>query len=114
MHKQGSDKENMAPDEFLCDFCHRPWAEDRPMIEGHQGSIICGACLTVAFTAMASPAGLTPADGTKCNLCLETRAEFGPMWQSPRYEEAWVCTRCADQAAETLEEDTETPWSRPK
>lgn len=101
---------------FVCDFCREHWADDRPMVEGHQGSLICSRCLTVAISqALIAGDGMTPdrRATAKCTLCLEHRGEFGRYWQSPLYAEACVCERCILQSADTLESDPESTWRRP-
>jgi hypothetical protein len=53
----------MSVSDFLCDFCGRAWDGAFPMVEGHQGSLICGGCLSVAWlevgvaAARGAPAG---------------------------------------------------------
>lgn len=97
---------------FLCDFCRRHWEPDRPMVEGHQGSLICGHCLTAAYASVVrldQAAALPP--GAKCTLCLEERPD--KHWTSPLHPECAVCARCIRQAAGTLSKDKESAWSRP-
>jgi len=97
---------------FKCDFCRKPWAEERPMVEGHRGSLICADCLTVAYTQVfLASAGTPRPEGAVCTLCLEPRDAM--YWTSPLYEEARVCKRCINQAAVTLERDPDHPWKRP-
>jgi hypothetical protein len=113
MQRQGADPEAMSWDDFLCDFCGRPWAEDRPMVEGHRGSIICGRCLTVAY-AEAVLAGTDDAHrpDEPCCLCLEAaRAE--PHWRSPARDQALACRRCIKQSAGVLTKDPDSGWTRP-
>lgn len=112
MHRPGADPDRMAMSDFLCDFCRREWTEDAPMIEGHRGSIICGRCLTVAYTEtiLGGRGGAPP--GASCTLCLETRAD--PMWPSPSFPEAMICARCIRQAAGALSKDKESGWKRPE
>lgn len=105
-------------DMFVCDFCSRPWADDRPMVEGHRGSLVCAGCLSAAYTEVAllkaGVPGPTPADGPgapACTMCLERRPE--PHWVSPIRPEARVCRRCIKQSATTMEKDPETGWKRP-
>lgn len=80
------------------------------MIEGHQGSIICADCMTIAFTDMAAGENLAP-DGYTCTTCLEQRDQIG--WRSPKFEEALICKRCLKQAATRLEKDEDFTWTRP-
>ncbi len=99
-------------DFFKCDFCRAPWAEDRPMVEGHQGSLICSRCLSAAYAEIVHARGGAPLppDAT-CAMCLEHRSE--PCWNSPLAEAARICTRCIKQSAGTLEHDEESGWKRP-
>jgi hypothetical protein len=96
---------------FKCDFCRRAWAEDRPMVEGHQGSLICSSCLSTAYTDVVLADGGTQLAGGMCTLCLEQRDD--PQWQSPLFEEARICRRCIKQSAGTLEHDPDHAWKRP-
>lgn len=117
MRREGCDEDNLAMEDFLCDYCGNEWTDDRPMVEGHHGSCVCGRCLTVAYTEL----GLTvrggdsgssegvPA-GAKCNLCLEVREES--IWKSP-VREAYLCRRCAKQSAGVLQKDKDNAWSKP-
>ncbi len=111
MHRPGSDALNMEPTDFLCDFCHKPWSEDRPMVEGHQGSLICAPCICTAYTHLVlAGAGIDSAFADiKCTMCIELRGGTDAYWQSPIYESACICRRCLDQGIETLEADTDTP-----
>ncbi len=98
-------------DFFKCDFCMKPWSEGLPMVEGHQGSLICAHCLSVAYTALAlnnensAPAGYT------CSMCLEQRDD--PAWVSPIRAEGVICKRCARQAATGLQKDPDSNWQKP-
>ena len=96
---------------FRCDFCASPWAEDRPMIEGHRGSLICGQCLRTAFTVLAIQRQGREPGGWTCTMCIEERTQ--PGWQSPLRPEATVCLRCVKQSATQMEKDPDTAWSRP-
>lgn len=106
---------------FKCDFCRQPWADDRPMVEGHQGSLICSACLSVAYVhvhaaeapaAQQKRAGDSPeTPGPVCRMCLESRP--GPRWSSPLDAAAIACKRCIRQAAGVLERDPDYGWRRP-
>jgi len=82
------------------------------MVEGHRGAIICGRCLTVAYTEVVLH-GLDSAHepGAACSLCLEQRDEA--MWTSPAREHAHACRRCIKQAAGVLTKDKESGWTRP-
>lgn len=105
----------MRPEDFLCDFCGGCWREDRPMVEGHHGSLVCGSCLTAAFRATWLPGGVPAArEGAgECRLCLEARDE--PHWRGPTG--GLACRRCVKMAAVMLERDADRPegerWRRP-
>jgi len=112
MHRQGCDPENMDAQDFLCDFCERCYAPDRPMVEGHRGSLICGQCLSVAFAALwYAKTGLEAPKGEVCMLCLAENGD--PIWRSPLREEKFVCKRCAKQSAVMFERDPDSGWKRP-
>lgn len=111
MHRPDADPANMQLADFLCDTCHRAWDGQFPMVEGHQGALVCGNCLTIAYTEVvlndldAAPAGVS------CRLCLEERDE--PHWLSPVDDEAAVCRRCIKQAAGRLHKDADWEWTKP-
>lgn len=98
---------------FKCDFCRRAWAEDRPMVEGHQGSLICSGCLTAAFVEVINSKGgvARSDDHEKCTMCLETRDD--PHWRSPMFETALICRRCIRQSAQAMSKDPDSNWKRP-
>jgi hypothetical protein len=117
MHRPGSDPLDMRAEDFLCDFCGEHWREDRPMVEGHHGSLVCGTCLTAAFRATWLASG-TAGDGADppadaCRLCLERRDE--PHWRGATG--GLACKRCVKMAAVMLERDADRPeaerWKRP-
>ncbi len=111
MRKPTTDPDNVQMSDVLCDFCRREWTDDLPVIEGHQGSIICGFCLATAYrTVMLNKMNTAP-EGYKCVMCLENRSELA--WQSPAYPEAVACKRCINQAAATLSKDKEIGWKKP-
>ncbi len=98
---------------FLCDFCSMPWSESRPMVEGHRGSIICGACLSIAFTEVVHlQSGYEPTKGETCVLCLET-GRPDPHWKSPVNENKIACRRCIKQSAGVLKKDPDNDWTKP-
>lgn len=109
-------------DFFICDFCRAPWSQSRPMVEGHKGSLICGPCLSVAYTetvlgkqgvmGVRGPVHPAEAPGPWCTMCLERREQF--YWTSPLHPEARCCTRCIRQSAGTLEKDEDAHWRRPR
>ncbi len=111
MHRQGINPENATPGDFLCDFCGQCWADDRPMVEGHRGSLICAKCLTLAFDELWNRlAGEPIPEGSTCVLCLERRDD--PAWASPM-NASLVCKRCAKQSVVMLERDPDSNWKRP-
>lgn len=98
-------------DFFICDFCRQSWAEDRPMVEGHRGSLICGPCLTVAYTELVHLHAGAERAKTLCAMCLEHRDQ--PQWESPLHPEVHACIRCVRQAAGVMSKDVESGWKRP-
>ena len=118
MRNPEADENNLQLSDFWCDFCHRPWSESIPMVEGHHGSIACGNCLSLAYRALviddapdAKPEkGSTT--GPTCTLCLEQRTQA--MWQSPMFEDAWACLRCVKLAARAVEKDPDFEWRAPE
>lgn len=98
-------------DYFKCDFCRRGWSDDRPMVEGHQGSLVCAACLTIAYTEVWLLGGGAEHAAAQCAMCLETRDEA--KWASPIHPESLVCKRCIKQSAVMLERDEDYHWKRP-
>ncbi len=98
---------------FKCDFCREVWAEDRPMVEGHRGSLICSHCLTVAYsTVWLAKAGVTVSETSTCALCLEHHET--PHWDSPLYPGTYACKRCINQSARILQKDVESGWKIPQ
>jgi hypothetical protein len=93
-----------------CDFCRARFG-DAAMVEGHQGSLICLSCLTVAYAEVALGGGGQEHAGKRCTLCLEERSQA--QWESPAAGGARACLRCIRQAATALEKDPETGWRRP-
>lgn len=121
MRKPGTDENNVQMSDVLCDFCQREWTEDEPMLEGHQGSCICGKCLTLAYLDVVVHKNDTSPDDFKCPMCLESnadRAELGragePGWRSPVREEATICRRCIKLAAGALHKDKSYDWRKPE
>lgn len=99
-------------DYFKCDYCRRSWAEDRPMVEGHRGSLICGQCLTVAYAeVVVQNLGSAVAPDAVCRMCLEHRE--GLHWTSPVQETEHICVRCIKQSAGVLVKDKESGWKKP-
>jgi len=126
MQRPGMDPDNATPADFICDFCLRPWADERPMVEGHKGSLICSSCLSLSFDELWNRQSGTPSDRV-CNLCLEQRNE--PCWSPPRWPATGpevtpdlpinvatppiACKRCTKQSVVMLERDPDSNWKRP-
>lgn len=115
MRKPGTDPQNVGMSDVICDFCHREWTEDVPMIEGHHGSCICGRCLRVAHAEVVEQGHGSAGDYT-CPMCLEAEPDRRAMdrageagWQSPLGEGAVICRRCIELAARALEKDRGRP-----
>ena len=78
MHRKGINPDNVKPQDILCDYCgEAAWAAGHACIEGHQGSIVCGDCLTKAYTFIVLDGNSQDSDA-KCKMCLEHRDE--PLW----------------------------------
>lgn len=98
---------------FKCDFCHSPWDDQRPMVEGHRGALICGNCLSIAYTEIVHlDTGVTPAREQACVLCLENGRD-GLHWVSPMDEKVIACRRCIKQSAGVLHKDDDINWRKP-
>lgn len=102
----------MQPSDFMCDFCERAWDGTFALVEGHQGSLICGSCLTIAYRCVVLHQGEAVGPGLRCTLCLEEREQS--EWQSPVRDEAIACERCIRQASQSMEKDEDIGWSRPR
>lgn len=113
MRREGCDPTNVQMSDVLCDFCAKEWTDARPMVEGHQGSCICGDCLAEAYRAIVlhpPPAAQAPA---RCTLCLEDRDE--PTWAAtPAAGAARACRRCVRQSAAVLAKDPDFGWRKPE
>jgi hypothetical protein len=110
MRRDGCDEENLKPQDFLCDFCLNHWAEDRPMVEGHRGSLICSRCLTEAYrTVIRENTGETVPSMINCTLCVAHHDT--PHWKGLAGPVA--CKRCIEQSARILEKDPDAGWKRP-
>ena len=109
MQRPGADHENMQLSDFLCDFCHRAWDGAFPMVEGHQGSLICGSCLTIAYTETVLRNMNSAPANTKCTMCLEERPDN--MWMGEAGGAA--CERCIKQGAGRLHKDEDWDWKKP-
>lgn len=90
------------------------------MVEGHQGSCICGSCAAVAFAAVVRDGFMDATNGYFCVMCLESDADRAAMnragepgWISPAFPEAAICRRCIKMAAAVLTKDRDSGWRRP-
>lgn len=119
MQRPGTDENNVQMSDILCDFCRREWTMERPMVEGHRGSCICGDCLRLSYTALVlEKQGNAPA-GYLCTLCRENRDEIG--WvpatipaDQPADQPLAACRRCVNQSAAVLAKDKEYGWKKPQ
>lgn len=92
---------------IVCDFCHRDWDGQEPMIEGHHGSILCLECLKVALVEQ----GMRE-EKYKCTLCLRFNLPPAmPRWSNRAHPEAIVCQECLYQAARGFSRNPEVPWT---
>jgi len=113
VQRPGSDPNNMLVSDFLCDFSGRAWDGAFPLVEGHQGSLISGDCLTLAYQSLVLGGDTDLAEpGYTCTMCLEQRDD--PAWQSPARPEAVICRRCVKQSAGRLHKDPDWDWHKPK
>lgn len=113
MHRPGADPDSMSAEDFICDFCLRCWAAERPMVEGHRGSLICAPCLNAAYHELVLDKGGKPIpEGQTCSLCLSHNET--PHWRSPSMEAGPViCLTCTKRSGAILEKDPESGWKRP-
>jgi hypothetical protein len=111
MRKPTTDPDNVQLSDVLCDFCRQEWREDLPVVEGHQGSVICGPCLAAAYRSVLLNKESPAPSGSKCVMCLETRKE--PAWQSAEHPDAAICKRCINQCAAVLAKDADYGWKKP-
>ncbi len=125
MQRPGSQPEDMAAQDFICDFCGQCWAEDRPMMEGHKGSLICARCLALAYAALiVRNTGVVIPEHIACTMCLLNKS--GDYWQSPlrvtaepegidNHPEpgACICRWCTEKSATMLEKDPSAHWTKP-
>jgi hypothetical protein len=112
MRREGTDEENLQPEDFLCDFCGNHWTDHRPMVEGHRGALICGPCLSIAWTmVIRNNAGELVPEVVTCVLCLQHQDT--PHWKGFR-ENTWACTKCIRQSAAILQKDPESGWKKPE
>ena len=111
MHREGIDDNNVLPEDILCDFCGKAaWANDVACIEGHQGSIVCGNCLSVAYSELVLAGEGVPTE-EKCRMCLEHRED--PVWQGVIEPIASICRRCTKQSSAALNKSKKWDWSKP-
>jgi hypothetical protein len=89
---------------LCCDFCGEEWDMVKPMIEGHQGSILCLSCLDSAIDAADSNA-----EPFKCTLCLRDFEADEMAWASSG---ATACYDCLQQADKAFDKDPDTDWTR--
>lgn len=112
MHRPGADPEHMTAEDFLCDFCGLCWAPERPMVEGHRGSLICGVCLAEAHRVVVLRGeGVRLSEGETCTLCLSPKDE--PHWRGPASTRPAACKVCIKRSGAILEKDAESGWTRP-
>ena len=113
MRRDGTNSEAVNMEDVLCDYCHSAWTLDRPMVEGHHGSCICGSCLKMAYASTQIGESGDAVDGApiKCTMCLEDRE--GTCFQSPAYPDAMICLRCIKMAAKALGRDPDSNWTVP-
>lgn len=81
------------------------------MVEGHQGSCICGECLSAAYRALVLEGRGVEDPSLRCVLCLETRKE--PGWHGAVRAAVAVCRRCVKQSAAVLAKDADLGWKKP-
>jgi hypothetical protein len=120
MLREGADPDDVQMTDVLCDFCHVPWTEDVPFIEGHRGAVICGGCLRAAYADMVLHGrGSAPPDFT-CTMCREGDADRAAIgregeagWSGPAGTGTCVCRRCVKQASGVLHKDRDVAWSKP-
>lgn len=111
MHREDIDENRVQPEDILCDFCgNTAWANNVPCVEGHRGSIVCGNCLSVAYSELILVArGVSTTE--QCRMCLEHREE--PVWQGAVEPVASICLRCTKQSATVLNKSKQWDWSKP-
>lgn len=111
MHREGIDPENVQPEDILCDYCGKAaWSMGEPCVEGHQGSIVCGTCLSHAYTSLVLE-GNEQETTEKCRMCLEDRED--PTWLGNIEPIAPICKRCVKQSAGVLTKSKHWDWSKP-
>lgn len=95
------------------------------MVEGHRGSLICGRCLSRAYSqVMVRNQGVVVPEHVACTMCLMNKS--GDYWQSPARVEATpvgvdvhpepgacICRWCIEKSAGMLAKDAESGWVKP-
>ena len=111
MHREGIDQNNVQPEDILCDFCgSAAWASNLPCVEGHRGSIVCGPCLTRAYTVLVLQNQNVSTSDT-CRMCLEDKET--QFWRGDVEPNATICTRCVKQSAGVLTKSKHWDWVKP-
>jgi hypothetical protein len=111
MRREGTDPDNVAMEDVLCDFCRRSWTLELPFVEGHHGSCVCGECLATAYRRVILAAGDDRIAGYRCTMCLEDRPDAA--FRSPSHPDAFICLRCIKLGAASLARDPDAGWRRP-
>ncbi len=97
---------------ITCDFTGEDWDGESPMIEGHQGSVVCAEALLMAVE-QAEPA----TERTQCTMCLRHRDPPMKMWRHPAPPEkanpdAVICWECIKLADRTFAKDPDVEWEK--
>ena len=111
MRKPDTNPESVQMTDVLCDFCHREWDKDIPMVEGHRGSCICGKCLRIAWDSVINGEMNDAIENCNCTMCLEQRSD--PFFRSPAWPEAFICRRCIRLTAQALRKNDDSDWDAP-
>ena len=112
MQREGANKQDMQVSDFICDFSLKAWDGAFPLVEGHQGSLISGDCLTLAWTEVVINESSSAPESYTCTMCLEETDR--PGWASPVNEGASICKKCIKLGAGRLHQDPDWAWERPK
>ena len=96
-----------------CDFCGTDWDEVLPMIEGHQGSVLCLSCLRYALD-QATPAP----EVFGCTMCLMEKPSQARCWAHPApgsapgvNRDAVICWDCVRLGAGTFHKDRDVDFT---
>ena len=111
MQREGANQQDMQVSDFICDFSLKPWDGQFPMVEGHQGSIISGDCLTIAYTEVVLNESSSTPESYDCIMCLQETDL--PGWASPLSETAFICRQCIKRSAGRLHTDEDWDWRKP-